>query len=359
MKAALVNPERISMLLRTVSYLGTVNEDIVICAMKEEFMLFAINNAHTTRPVVRFKPEFFNTYEYISETPSIIYQITAKAIISNTKKLRNIQQMNWVIDNDNAHLIISIVNHTKISHTFELFLQEAIHARGDYFSTTIYQASKVKLLSVFYKELKTAFKRVHFITLSARNEKNQLYLTLSSADEDKALNDADMNIKHNNNCQIEISDPKFTETQFSLTDFKNVLKLNCIYSEYSEIFLSFQGSPVVIKSNFQNIADVESVIATMPSENAPEPSTPQELAPQMPVDNHPSSIPEPPAAQFPPEPPIYPQSVEMSQSLESSQSFAWPGSVFAPLTQEKRKIVATVEVSQSEGSSLSSSESSD
>ncbi|EAY00728.1 hypothetical protein TVAG_085620 [Trichomonas vaginalis G3] len=346
MKATTVNQERINILLRAFKNLGRINEDIVICAMKDEFMIFVNNVSHTCRPVIRFKPEFFNSYEYTSDQENVIFQITAKSITNNTKNLTNSIQLDLEIDTTRTMLLLKMVDQNKIIHNFELFLQDAISAVGDYFSTTIYQVAKLRMNHTYFGDIKVAFKRVHFINLSINSQKSLLYANFSSEDEEKSKNDSSLNIKQNQNCNIELNDTKFRNLEFSIGDFRNILRVNRIFSEISDIYLSFPGIPVVIRSYYQNnTVEVESAIATMSDDINNEETN-----------ENTQQIPQPPKAQFPPEPPKFPAPIGVSQDKSDSSQFLI-GSIFSPITQERKRLTITVSASQSEGSSLSSDDS--
>ena len=398
MKCRIGDPQKISIFIKSIRKLGKINEDLIICSTEDSMTFFAINTTHSVRPVIRMSKDFFIEYQYYHKNDGIIYQVTSKNISDCLKDISSPDSLHIEIDTEKILLIISITDKFKIVHKYNLYLQDAVTSGSSYFSNTIYQTAKITMNIDNLKDIETAFKGNNQISIIIFKHKNIPFIRFvpenELAETNKDTNSCDLKIRDNPTCKIEINDENIQPLVLSYSDFKHVLRITQVFSSNFELYTSFCGQPIVIKALYKNCCELESALATLPSENENEKGKINDLKQQdIPLaqpkshylqndeelenaknTNHKnmseaitqtdnSTVIRPP-----PEPPRIPIPIQMSQdadefsysqmsqsSVQSTQAVPWPG-VFDSKVPRRSQTNITVSPSQSEDSSLSDTE---
>lgn len=397
MKCVISDPQRINLFHRSIQKLGKINEDVVFCASEDFVTIFTSNVTRSVRPVIRYKPSFFSQYEYTHDSQNLIYQITVKSITDALKDLSSPEYLGLEVDATKSTLIMSAADKFKIIHKFNLYLQEAVTQSGDIFENVLYQTAKVTINFDALKEMENAFKKTNNMMLGII-QRGEVYYIRFIPDDDDVICHSDLKIRNNPTCRIEVSDPSVYPLTFYYSDFKHVLKISSSFGNKFELFTSLPGSPLVIRANFLNCAEIESALATMLNNDVTKEST-QEIVAQEAVAKQQSMPKPPPVPEYPkilgdsdneeskekkeeekkdstkklppPEPPRIPLPIQMSQSQEEwsqsqssnqsqtsfhgTQVVPWPGFIDTNSKPARRKIMS-ISASQSEGSTLSQSE---
>jgi hypothetical protein len=384
MKCVISDQRRINIFHRSILKLGKINEDIAFCASAECVTIFTSNTTRSARPVIRYKTVFFSQYEYEHDSENLIYQITVKSITDALKDLSSPEYLVLEIIPTQSTLVMTITDKFRIVHKYNLYLQEAITTDGGHFGNTLFQTAKLTINFESLKEMENAFKKTNNMMIAVIKYRNVHYVRFMPDDDDQICH-SDLKIRNNPACKIEVTDNTVYPLTLSYSDFRHVLKITSSFGPKFELYTSFPGSPIVIRANHSNCAEIESALATMSTADTSAESTQDidvpkeniEKPPEVPVnpkilghcDNEQKERKQESERELPlPEPPKIPLPMQMSQSLEEwsqsqqstqsqtsfkgTQVVPWPGLTETDLKPAKRSIM-TISASQSDGTSLS------
>ncbi|EAY12122.1 hypothetical protein TVAG_301390 [Trichomonas vaginalis G3] len=288
MRALIKDPKKIKIVQQTLVALKKVGDDLKLEIDAQYFVLRSLNSSNSALPVVRMHPSFFTNYEYDSDQPQILCQLSIQSLLFAFKNVNNTTSLSFSIDTNANKFILCVEDRSGISHSWELYIQETVLLTALYDLETA--VVKVHCRFDTFNGVKNAFKGSENVTMEvSRTEDRPTQMILQSANYDSSIVSS-LTIKKGESCDcIFNDDSNRIKLRFALGDFLVALKLASIYSQKIEMFLISPGHPIIIKSSLAGQVTFEIALATgtdeWPADDTSQregdgPVTPTTLTPQ-------------------------------------------------------------------------------